>query len=69
MEDQDASDNTNNTTDNGKRVVYDPESMNLRQLRIELKRMGLSPSGSKADLVKRYTLAVAGEDGAPIEVC
>lgn len=31
----------------------DPDLLNLRQLRVELKRRGLSPSGLKADLLKR----------------
>jgi len=37
--------------------AVDPDTLNLRQLRIELKRFGLSPSGSKADLIRRYKLA------------
>jgi len=54
-------DNAINTTESvGK--MPDPEWLNLRQLRMELKKIGLSPSGSKADLVKRYKLAIANED-------
>eukprot|EP01117_Protostelium_nocturnum_P002192 TRINITY_DN1282_c0_g1_i1.p1 TRINITY_DN1282_c0_g1~~TRINITY_DN1282_c0_g1_i1.p1 ORF type:complete len:353 (+),score=127.22 TRINITY_DN1282_c0_g1_i1:264-1322(+) len=58
------------------RISGDPEIMNLRQLRVELKRMGLSPSGSKAELMKRYRLATGiddpsiytDENGAPPEL-
>src|SRR5689334_23270787 len=40
----------------------DPEELNLRQLRHELKRIGLSPSGLKQTLVKRLRTALE-EDG------
>lgn len=40
----------------------DPEDLNLRQLRSELKRIGLSPSGLKQILVKRLKTALE-EDG------
>lgn len=53
--------------DAGKKMT-DPEMMNLRQLRIELKRIGLSPSGSKADLVRRYKMAISGEEVPASEV-
>jgi hypothetical protein len=44
----------------------DPDTLNLRQLRIELKRFGLSPSGSKADLIKRYKLATGVIDAKTV---
>ena len=40
----------------------DPESLNLVQLRTELKNRGLSPSGLKGVLVKRFRAALA-KDG------
>lgn len=43
------------------RRVMDPDQLNLRQLRIELKRVGLSPSGSKLDLQRRLQRALRGE--------
>src|SRR5690348_15621025 len=40
----------------------DLEFLNLRQLRKELKRHGLSPSGLKADLVDRLKEVASGSD-------
>lgn len=36
----------------------DPNTLNLRQLRNELRKLNMSPSGSKADLVKRLKKAI-----------
>lgn len=39
-------------------MSIDPKTLNLRQLRTELKKLNLSPSGPKADLVKRLKEAL-----------
>jgi hypothetical protein len=41
----------------------DPAHLNLRQLRVELKKRGLSPSGLKSELIERMRKALhfAGE--------
>jgi len=47
----------------------DPDDLNLRQLRNELKRIGLSPSGLKQILVKRLKSALEqdGQETVPFE--
>ncbi|PRP84112.1 hypothetical protein PROFUN_04103 [Planoprotostelium fungivorum] len=43
----------------------DPNRLNLRQLRVELKRMGLSPSGLKAELRRRLKTAWGMNNESP----
>jgi hypothetical protein len=45
--------------------AIDPNCLNLRQLRVELKRMGLSPSGLKAELRRRLKAAWGVDSSSP----
>lgn len=44
-----------------KPTTADPDELTLRQLRAELKRIGLSPSGLKSALIKRLRIALGKE--------
>ena len=44
----------------------DPSNLNLRQLRVELKKRGLSPSGLKIELIERMRKALSVDGAEPL---